>query len=154
MPNQPPTINESVSKLKLFVWLFFGILILTTTVSHAEQAWTIYEANGRLSDGKDVWQIPLSRCAKLPEWKPQEGEPPLSPGKATAIASRWIHGGEMESIEIRPVNRSDSGRYRSVYFYAITFSVAPYGNHKSCVVLMDGTVLEPQPPPRKPAMKK
>jgi hypothetical protein len=159
MPDQPSMINKGVVKKKVFAYLCLCIMAFTAALNiRAEDALTIYEADAWLENYKDVWKLPIGRCAKLSEWKPQEGEPPLSLGKATAIASKWVSSknnpGDVESIEVHPVNRSNYGKFTRVFFYAITFSVAPYGNHKSCVVLMDGTVLEPEPHPEKPAAKK
>jgi hypothetical protein len=83
---------------------------------------------------------------RLPQWR-GEGDPPLSIKKALRAARKWITpksgNGDVSKILLRPLNPDGPGRYASTYFYAIEFCVAPYGNHISCVVLMDGTVLEP-----------
>jgi hypothetical protein len=159
MTDQPPMISKGVAMKKVFAYLCLCIIAFAAAFNvRAADTLTIYEADAWLENYKDVWKLPISRCAKLSEWNPQEGEPPLSLGKAAAIASKWVssknHPGDVESIEVRPVNRSESGKFTRVFFYAFTFSVAPYGNHKSCVVLMDGTVLEPEPHQQKPAAKK
>ena len=151
-------IKKANLKGKIIVCLCFASLMVTCKCVYAAQYYKIYEADAWLGAGKDVWSISSNRCASLPEWKPQKGEPPLSLGKAASIASEWAssknHGGDIESIEVYPVNRSKSGKFTSVFFYASTLEVAPYLNHISCVVLMDGTVLEPDPRPQKPALKK
>jgi len=151
-------IKKAKLKGKIIVCLCFASLMATGKCVYAAQNYKIYEADAWLGAGKDIWNISSNRCASLPEWKPQKGEPPLSLGKAASIASEWAssknHGGDIESIEVYPVNRSKSGKFTSVFFYAITLEVAPYQNHISCVVLMDGTVLEPEPRPQKPALKK
>jgi len=159
MPEQPPTISKGVTTKKVFAYLCLCILAFTATFNiRAADTLTIYEAEAWLENYKDVWKLPVSRCAKLPVWNPRKGEPPLSLGKAASMASEWAssknHGGDIESIEVHRVNGSSSGKFPSVFFYAITFEVAPYLNHISCVVLMDGSVLEPEPHPEKPAVKK
>jgi len=98
--------------------------------------------------GTNRWWLPLSRCKQLPIWQPNKGGPPLSLTKAIKIADKWITSkgsrGDVESILLRPVTRNDADPYRFTFYYMIEFGVAPYGNHLTCIVLMDGTVLEPE----------
>jgi hypothetical protein len=69
--------------------------------------------------------------------------------KALRLARKWIASksgdGQVDHILLRPINPDSSeSKYRLTYFYAIEFRVSPYGNHITCLVLMDGTVLEPK----------
>ncbi len=84
----------------------------------------------------------------LPQWKPDEEKPPLSLTKAIQIAAKWIAkrsgGGDVETILIRPVGLAND-QFRYIYFYQIKFGVNPIDNYMTCIVLMDGTVLEPEP---------
>ena len=53
-----------------------------------------------------------------------------------------MHAGEVSGIRLRPIG-DPASEFGSLSFYAIEFSVAPFGNHITCVVLMDGKGVEP-----------
>ena len=101
----------------------------------------------RSCSGTNFWYLSTTQAARLPKWHPTSPEPPLSLKKALRSAKKWIDskgGGEIEEVVLRPLRPSDSSPYRYLFYYRITFGVAPYLNHLTCIVLMDGTVLEPE----------
>jgi hypothetical protein len=107
----------------------------------------LHQAEAYLGGGTNQWWLPLERLERLPRWR-GEGNPPVSISKALKIARRWIKpkagAGDVDHVLLRPINPDASeAKYRLTYFYTIEFCVAPYGNHITCVVLMDGSVLEP-----------
>jgi len=107
----------------------------------------LYQADAWLG-GTNQWWLPKDRLERLPRWKNTEKAPPLSLIRAIKIARKWIHskghGGDIDQILLRLVNPDAlEPELHSTFFYAIEFGVAPYGNHITCVVLMDGTALEP-----------
>jgi hypothetical protein len=112
----------------------------------------LHQADAYLGAGTNQWWLSQDRLERLPRWK-GHGDPPVSIKKAVKVAQKWISpkGGEndVESILLRPIGPGDMrSKYRFAYFYIIRFGVAPFGNHITCVVLMDGTVLEPKLLPR------
>jgi len=134
----------------LLVSAWLGLFVcLGICNAQQEFRFHLYRAEAYLASGNDDWFLSTNRCSKLPAWHPEKKDPPLSVKKAIRIAKSWLvkkglGGGQIELILLRPVNRTDDGPYRSTFFYVIEFGVAPYGNHVTCVVLMDGTVLEPE----------
>jgi hypothetical protein len=145
---------------KLLFIICFGFLFLNTAfVVRGEEKIELCQADAYLGGLKCLWVLPISRLEHLPLWKENKGNPPLSVRKAISAARKWIAtqnaykspGYEVESLLIRPilpsVNQSRSGRfskYSDAYFYKIEFGMPPFENHITCVVLMDGTVLEPE----------
>ena len=109
----------------------------------------VYQTDGdRSCGGTNVWWLSPRQAAQLPKWHPgRSAQPPLSLKKALKSAKKWIDskgGGEIEEVVLRPVQHSDSSPYRQLFYYRIRFGVAPYLNHLTCIILMDGTVLEPE----------
>jgi hypothetical protein len=115
----------------------------------AEHRVLLYETNTDRGADTNQWWLSLSRLERLPKWNPQRvAEPPLSVKKALKAARKWIltrgvGGGDVEEIVLRPVH-PDEAPFSSVFYYRIRFGVAPFGNHLICIVLMDGSVLEPE----------
>jgi hypothetical protein len=112
------------------------------------------QAEAYHNPGTNQWWVPLSRLERLPLWR-GKGNPPLSIEKALRIARRWITpqsgDGDVDHILLRPIGPSAESKYRYLYYYVVEFSVSPYGNYITCVVLMDGTVVEPELRPWHPA---
>jgi hypothetical protein len=72
---------------------------------------------------------------------------PLAPNKAVKIATEWFQkrgcgGGEFRSINIK-IPTEDGGKpSRGLFYYVIVASNGPLDSI-SCVILSDGTVVEP-----------
>ena len=104
----------------------------------------------------NTWLVSMSTLKKLPGWN-EQGEPPLPVGKAVSLAKAWIVSKGFNtncyvgSIEFRsassgepPTNPSPSG-LRPCWFYIIHFEeVAMVGSWATCVVLPDGSIVEPE----------
>jgi hypothetical protein len=130
--------------------LFFAVAFAMASVSvrGGEPAILLHHADAYLDAGTNQWWLPMDRLGRLPPWR-GEGDPPVSIKKALKVARKWIASksgdGAVAHILLRPINPDSSEpKYRLSYFYTIEFCVSPYGNHITCVVLMDGTVLEPK----------
>jgi hypothetical protein len=113
-----------------------------------EPAIHLHEADAYMNPGTNQWWLPLDRLERLPRWR-GVGNPPVSVKTALRVARKWIArksgDGDVDHILLRPINPDASkSKYRLCYFYTIEFCVHPYGNHITCVVLMDGSVLEPK----------
>jgi len=99
-----------------------------------------------------VWFLTKSRLEKLPIWKESEEEPPLPIGRAISQAKKWaVSKGAspncfFEAVTFRSFSpESVDSKYRSVYFYIIRFGeVAQFGSHMTCIVLLDGSIVEPE----------
>src|ERR1035438_674418 len=133
----------------LFV-LVSGLVLATanTSIRAEERAILLHQADAYLGGRTNQWWLPLNRLERLPHWR-GHGNPPVSLKNALKAARKWITpksgDGDVDHILLRPINPDDSdSKYRFSYFYTIEFCVSPYGNHITCVVLMDGTVLEPK----------
>lgn len=98
----------------------------------------------------NVWIVPASRLETMPTWKSEAAEPPLSVGRAAALAKDWVvskgaaTNAFVEHIEIRFLNNENSkSKYFGTAFYVIHFgNVGNYGHHMTGVVLMDGSIAE------------
>jgi hypothetical protein len=134
-------------------WLItvcLGLLFLAGvhSVHGTEARVLLYETDMDWGGGTNQWLITNSRLQQLPKWNPQKSEPPVSQTMALKIARKWIVARgvsgsyEVDSILLQAV-RPDTGRFD--YYYKIRFgNVNAYLNHMTCIVLMDGTVLEPE----------
>lgn len=112
----------------------------------------------RRSGVTNEWLLPLQRIKTLPKWIPGKEKAPVSLDQAVQIASKWIGKREFPGDDVselgRMVNRirieTFHVGYRApeeldhVFFYIIEFEASRPFDYCSCVVLMDGTVLEPE----------
>jgi hypothetical protein len=104
--------------------------------------------------GTNTWFVLRSQIEKSAGWD-ETGEPSLPVGKAVSLAKAWLvsKGGRtnayVTNIEFCPAYRgapsSSSSKFRHFWFYIIHFhEVAQFGSSATCVVLLDGSVVEPQ----------
>jgi hypothetical protein len=100
--------------------------------------------------GTNQWWFPNSCLQQLPKWHPEKSEPPISQTKALKIARNWlafkgVSGTyDVDYILLRTVGTGVDER-RFNFYYRIGFgNVNAYLNHMTCMVLMDGTILEPE----------
>jgi len=113
----------------------------------ADRVFVYMTIGDRSCSGTNIWWLSATQAARLPKWHSGGAQPPLSLNKALKSAKKWIDskgGGSVEEVVLRPVGRNDSSPYRNLFYYRFTFGVAPYLNHLSCIILMDGTTLEPE----------
>jgi hypothetical protein len=98
----------------------------------------------------NVWSVSTESLDKVPSWAMGDGEPPLPLGKAIELARAWIvsKGCQTNSwvreVVVRPVY-PDGGKYKHICYYNILFGgVGLYGHFRRCIILMDGTIVEPE----------
>ena len=119
------------------------------TVCGADTRILLFETDMDWGGGTNQWWLSLSQMDRLPKWNPQKNDRPLvAVETALKMARKWIFKkagfrGVVEEIVLRPVH-PDEAPYNSVFYYRIRFQAGPYGNHMTCIVLMDTTVLEPE----------
>ena len=133
----------------LLACICIGVALIKGTINtHAEETQIfLYQETDVV--GTNVWLLPVSRAEQSPMWKDRRDAPPLSLTNAIQIADKWViakrgGAGDLEDIYIRAIDMESGWKYRNIYFYRIRFAVGTYGNHITCIVLMDGTVVEPQ----------
>lgn len=138
--------------------LVFGVIVYSVLVTTNSNAWATggpfeFYSETRRSGATNEWWISGKRLAKLPTWDPIKEGPPISVGKAMKLATKWMMKRERLTGPYFDVERivlfrigPESSAYRDVFCYIITFGVGSF-DHQSCVVLMDGTVLEPKVKP-------
>jgi hypothetical protein len=102
----------------------------------------------------NTWFVALSRVEKSAGWD-EKGEPQLPVGKAVSIAKAWVvsKGGStnsyVDNIVFRSVDRGyPHSKLRPFWFYNIQFhDVYMFGSSVTCIVLLDGSVVEPESKP-------
>jgi hypothetical protein len=108
-------------------------------------------------DITNTWFVAKSEIEKAAGWD-EKGEPSLPVGKAVSLAKAWVvsKGGHTNSyvttIEFVSADRGhppeSPSKFRHFWFYIIRFhEVAQYGSSMTCVVLLDGSVVEPESKP-------
>src|ERR1035438_9122989 len=116
-------------------------------------------------DYTNTWFVSMSRLEKLPQWN-EKGEPRLSVGKAMALAKAWVvskgfspncYVGSIEFRSLAPGTPPESARklsedvskFRRCWIYIIHFEqVAMVRSWVTCVVLSDGSIVEPETTPQ------
>ena len=108
----------------------------------------------RRSGQTNEWWLPYARLETLPRWNPAHEEAPVSLSRAIALATNWVVSkegpgiGYIDEIHIASFH-STAKTFRYVYYYRIIFQ-ARWADYMGCIVLMDGTVLEPEKKPQRP----
>ena len=108
-------------------------------------------------DVTNTWFVARSQIEKSAGWD-EKGEPSLSVGRAISLAKDWVvsKGGRTNSyvttVEFRSAAPgappSSPSKFRHFWFYTIRFhEVAQYGSSMTCIVLLDGSVVEPESKP-------
>jgi len=105
----------------------------------------------------NTWYVTKSRLETIPRWD-ENGEPPLSAGKALSLAKAWVASKGagsptntcVESIVLRSWSQDyPNSPNRSFWFYKIQFcNTFQYANHMTCIVLLDGSIVEPESEPK------
>ena len=104
--------------------------------------------------GTNTWFVPRSQIEKSAGWD-EKGEPSLPVGKAVSLAKAWVvsRGGRTNSyvttVEFCSADRgappNSPSKFRHFWFYIIRFhEVAQFGSSMTCIVLLDGSIIEPQ----------
>jgi hypothetical protein len=133
-------------------------LFIFTLAAYADEDFK-YPIYSRVSGYEitNTWFVSKSRIEKTAGWD-EKGEPSLSVGKAVSLAKAWVvsKGGStnsyVETIEFRSVDRGappgSTSKFRPFWFYKIRFyQVAQFGSSMTCIVLLDGSVVEPESAP-------
>lgn len=134
----------------LLVALFIGCWAsckASPATNDADRVFVYMSTFDRNCSGTNIWWLSATQAGRLPKWHSRSTQPPLSLDKAVRSAKKWIDskgGGDVYEVVLRPVGPEDSSPYRQLFYYRFTFDVAPYQNHLTCIVLMDGTTLEPE----------
>jgi hypothetical protein len=121
------------------------------TYADEETKYEIFRRDGGY-ENTNVWFVTKSRLEKLPVWKELEEEPPLPIGRAISLAKKWIvsKGAStncyLGTITFRSMGPSSPNHPNHfVYYYIIQFcEVAQYGSRMTCIVLPDGSIVEPE----------
>lgn len=107
----------------------------------------------------NIWRVSEAALKKLPLWNPEEGPPPLPINKAVKLAKAWLISRGADTnlwlyyIKIRPIGPGQY-EYRDTYFYNIYFGgVGIVGHYQRCIILMDGTIVDPEWLDAKPRKK-
>ncbi|MEI7940213.1 MAG: hypothetical protein WCK27_26310 [Verrucomicrobiota bacterium] len=136
-----------MKKISFALCLSALLVVVGTAARGGDHKLLLCEAEPYRNTGTNQWWVPFSRLERVPLWR-GKGNPPLSIEKALRIARKWITpqsgNGDVHHILLRAVEPGGESKYRYVYYYVMEFSVSPYGNYITCVVLMDGTVVEPE----------
>jgi|SRR5581483_8780568 len=132
----------------------FGMIIAVgllrfTFSAYAEEPLKIWEQCGR-NGITNQWFLSAKQFQTLPKWNPLKRRPPLSLRRAVKIGARWVQHQVHRNAE--PIVNTialesvpfDDARGDNVFVYKILFYAAPF-DFRGCVVLMDGSVLEPHP---------
>jgi hypothetical protein len=147
-------------------------LILLTRAVHAGEDLDFPIYHRASSYGiTNIWSVPMSTLAKLPGWD-EKGPLPIPVGQVATLAKSWIvsKGGNakcsINSVEFRYANIEFgsvttnvppvyTSEYRKCWFYVIRLRDAfLMGSWATCIVLPDGTVVEPVCSPKIPDSKK
>lgn len=133
-------------------YLTFVVLALvlgTATKLHAQEHKIEMYAEVRRSGVTNEWWLPVDRLKSCPRWDPLHEKVPLPPDRAAKIAAEWIEKREgfkvteIEDIQIGTFH-SDAKEFHHVFYYRFLYSPRQF-DFASCIVLMDGTVVEPSP---------
>jgi hypothetical protein len=137
--------------MKKYTLLYCALTLALGTACQADSRIKLGEQTRRSAHLYEWWITP-ERLKNTPQWRQQQGNPPLSLKRALGIAQKWIvkqEGGgkgaatpEVDTLTIASLH-DDVGPYRFVYYYKIIFRVRQF-DFMTCVVLMDGTVLQPE----------
>ena len=94
------------------------------------------------------WFFPLSMRTKIPKWDPESGELPLSLTKAMKTSRKWVENREhgtnfqLASVCMCPVRPHEG--FNQIFYYKFFYDMGNGQNHFVTVVLMNGSVLEPE----------
>lgn len=106
--------------------------------------------------GTNIWLVSLRSLTNAPKWM-GEKEPPLSVGQAVKIATKqlvlrasnqtyWI-----EDIRLTPFAPTS---HTGIYYYNIVIGGTSFvGHSQRCIILMNGTVVQPEILGAKPQKK-
>jgi hypothetical protein len=107
------------------------------------------------NEGKVLdYSISQARADKLPKWDPTQPTVPLQINEAVAKAQAWIEKKNPRIDSFVPnrieLGRVSYGRFFGLWYYTVGFDGVVggqrmYGWGLQAVVLMDGSIVEPQP---------
>ncbi len=129
-------------------WLFLCFLTLASLAQASDAQIRLFEVERRSGINYEWWAT-ADRLRRTPKWDPSKGDPPIPLRKAVQIASKWLAdidgvtvAGTVDTILVGSLH-NEAGDFRNVFFYRIDFVPRQF-DHMSCIILMDGTVVEPK----------
>ena len=136
-----------MKRLLLLMVIVFSVHCSIFAASDQTNRIFLYQ-NERRSGKTNVWWLTGEKLKTLETWDARKEKVPLSLDRAIEIASKWIDSREsgkcqIEKITIKPI-RSGEGRLSRIFYYQFDFYATRMFDFAACIVLMDGTVLEPE----------
>jgi hypothetical protein len=137
-----------MSTSRLILFYCFAVGLFSHTAFCHDDGFEIYRHINQWEQ-TNIWRISVQRLTNAPVWKGQE-EPPLSIGRALKIAETHIamankatHGScwvmEINLTQVAPMSNT------GIYYYNILLGGVSYvGHFRRCIILMDGSIVEPQ----------
>jgi len=126
----------------LTIWI---LLLGGVAQCHAEDALTFLYSHETQGEFTNVWKV-SANALKKSLWHPGNEEPPVPLGKIVQLAKKWVvaTGANtncwVNTIEIRVLGENGSICYYNVLFGGVGY----FGHRRRCILLMDGTIVEPQ----------
>lgn len=133
-----------MSIIRLILFSCLATALFTHAASGQDDGFVFYRHINQW-ERTNVWFISYERLTNAPKWKGQ-GEPPLSVSRALNIAEKHVGACTNNScvveISLTPFcPMTDAG----IYYYNILLGGMSYVGHlRRCIILMDGSVVEPQ----------
>jgi hypothetical protein len=126
---------------------WFLTLLAVNIVSHstASEEWVRLHSDRYRSGVTFEWWLSESRAKDLPKWNHEANQDrPLSLLKAIEIARKSAGAfNKLDSVSIDSIRGADDYPPLSeVFYYRVVFRGPPY-DHRTCIVLMDGTLVRP-----------
>lgn len=139
--------------MNLFRLLVTSLVLLAVLPAHAQTRGEVplFKAH---NDGKVIdYSITQARAEKLPKWDPLQPSAPLPIHDAVAKAQTWLKKQNPKIESFVPsrieLGRVSYGRFFGLWYYTVGFD-GVVGNQRmhgwglQAVVLMDGSIVEPQ----------
>jgi hypothetical protein len=139
-------------KIILLEAIFAAVLCLTARAqTNSDGTFRIFRLERRFGADEEWWLSP-AKTKSVPRWDPHKGDAPLALKKALQIAIKWERGRDkarenvsagasIDSISILSLHH-ESGPLLNFFYYRIIFIPRQF-DAEACIVLMDGSVLEP-----------
>lgn len=130
--------------------LWFIIIVCAAATSYVEAGTNeIYLLSHSTNKRDCEWYLSLDKNKTMPKWNPLKEQLPFPAEKAVKMASDWIKKTEklnfepeLWSIILRPIQPNEK-EFKYSYFYVLKFGTGLFQT-SLCVILMDGTILEPR----------
>jgi len=94
------------------------------------------------------WYLPKKALTSLPRWDPFREKVPFSLEQAAATAKEWVNShkhfelSDIDEIDLVPFHSTDP-TFHNIWYYRVFYS-SNFFEQSTCIILMDGTVLNPK----------